>query len=303
MIECPAPRLVRMIRVVRDEAVAWAESILGEPVVEVTELSGGFTSTMLALSQPSGARSVLRLMTNEPWRTHGADLTRRERAAQVELVATPVPAPVSLGLDDEGAATGVAAHLMSRLPGAPTANVDDTTLAAMAEMLATIHDVHPSEPFRDYQSWAWEAKWVVPTWTCHPTAWARSFEILTEEPPTFEPTFLHRDFSHRNLLWIDGRISGVVDWVETSTGPAWLDAAHAATNLAVGYGPEQAASFLRAYAAVTGTRPDRYWLLMDAVGFLPPPGKEPFFGSAGELDRLDAWLQRVVSTGSRSELA
>ncbi len=262
----------------------------------MTELSGGLTSTMLALSQPSGARSVLRLMTNEPWRTHGADLTRRERAAQVELVATPVPAPVSLGLDAEGASTGVAAHLMSRLPGVPTAHADDPTLAAMAEMLATIHDVHPVEPFRDYQSWAWEAKWIVPTWTRHPDAWARSFDILLEEPPTYEPTFLHRDFSHRNLLWLDGRISGVVDWVETSTGPAWLDAAHAATNLAVGYGPEPAASFLSAYAAATGTRPDRYWLVMDAVGFLPPPGKEPFFGSAGELDRLDTWVQQVAST-------
>lgn len=278
----------------RDEAVAWAESILDEPVVEVAELSGGLTSTMLALSHRSGARSVLRLMTNEPWRTHGAALTRRERATQAELAATLVPAPVSHGIDAEGAITGVAAHLMSRLPGAPTAHVDDTTVAAMAEMLALVHDVRPEEPFREYQSWAWEAKWVVPAWTRHPDAWARAFDMLAEEPPTFEATFLHRDFSHRNLLWLDGKISGVVDWVETSTGPGWLDAAHAATNLAVACGPAPARSFLTAYAALTGTRPDRYWLVMDAVGFLPPPGKRPFFGSAAELEQLDDWLEHVV---------
>ncbi len=280
----------------RDDAVAWAESVLGEPVVEVAELSGGLTSTMLELTHRSSGRSVLRLMTREPWRTHGAALTRRERAAQVELVATPVPAPASLGLDAEGTATGVPAHLMSRVPGVPTAHVDDATVAAMAEMLALVHNVRPVEPFRKYQSWAWEAKWVVPAWTRHPDAWARAFGILAEEEPAYEPTFLHRDFSHRNLLWADGTISGVVDWVETSTGPAWLDAAHAATNLAVTYGPEPAASFLTAYAALTSALPDRYWLVMDAVGFLPPPGKEPFFGSASDLERMDDWLQQVVSS-------
>jgi aminoglycoside phosphotransferase (APT) family kinase protein len=279
---------------VSSTAVAWAESILEEPVVEVAELSGGMTSTMLALSCRSGERSVLRLMTNEPWRTHGADLTRRERAAQVDLMATPVPAPVSLGLDAEGAATGVSAHLMSRLPGAPAAHLDPPRVSAMAEMLALVHEVRPAEPFREFQSWAWEAKWVVPTWTRHPDAWARAFDVLAEAAPAYEPTFLHRDFSHRNLLWVDGTISGVVDWVETSTGPAWLDAAHAATNLVVACGPEPAASFLNAYAATTGTRPERYWLVMDVVGFLPPPGKKPFFSSAGELERLDDWLLRIV---------
>src|SRR3954466_9159704 len=162
-------------------------------------------------------------------------LTRRERATQAELAATPVPAPTSLGIDAEGARTGVAARLMSRLPGVPTVDVDGGAVVAMAEMLSLIHDVRPAEPFREYQSWAWEAKWVVPAWTRHPDAWARAFDSLVEEPPTFEPTFLHRDFTHRNLLWRDGKISRVVDWVETAAGPAWLDGAHAATDLAVAY--------------------------------------------------------------------
>ena len=71
------------------------------------------------------------------------------------------------------------------------------------------------------------------TWTRHPGAWRRAFEVLAGPAPAYEPTFLHRDYGHRNLLWTDGAITGVVDWVETSTGPAWLDAAHAASTLAV----------------------------------------------------------------------
>ncbi|MDH2416360.1 aminoglycoside phosphotransferase family protein [Nocardioides sp. CER19] len=279
-----------------EAAVAWAESVLTGPIAEVTPLGGGLTSTMLALTDASGARSVLRLMTNEPWRAHGADLTRRERAAQRALAASGIPVPTSLGLDADGAAAGVAAHLMSRLPGMPTTSVDDGALAAMADVLAAIHDVWPGEPFRTYQSWAWEAKWVVPDWTRNADSWRRAFAILAEEPPGYEPTLLHRDFSHRNLLWTHGAVSGVVDWVETSIGPAWLDAAHAATNLAVAFGPGPARSFLGAYAAVTGTDPDAYWLVMDAVGFLPPPGKKPFFGAASELAGLDAWLHEVVTS-------
>jgi aminoglycoside phosphotransferase (APT) family kinase protein len=284
-------------RGVYDEAVAWAESVLGGPIAGVAELPGGMTSVMLALSPASGPPTVLRLMTNEPWRTHGAGLTRRERAAQDALAATPVPAPTSLGIDAEGTVTGVSAHLMSRLPGTPTAGVDAAAVSAMAEMLARIHDVRPADPFRPYQSWAWEAKWVVPHWTRHPDVWRRGFDLLAEEPPAFAPTFLHRDYGHRNLLWSDGRISGVVDWVETSTGPAWLDAAHAATNLAMSFGPEPARSFLAAYGALTGTEPDRYWLVMDAVGFLPSPGQAPMFDSPGKLERLDGWLRHVVSEG------
>jgi len=270
------------------------ESVLGESVAGCHELTGGLTSTLLAISDAAGGRSVLRLVTQEPWRSHGAPLTRRERAAQVELVATDVPAPESLALDADGLATGVAAHLMSEVPGRPRGTVDDAGLRAMADMLATIHDVRPSEPFRTYQSWAWEAKRVVPGWTAHPGSWRQAFEILAEQPPAYVPTFLHRDYSHRNLLWEGDAISGVVDWVETSTGPAWLDAAHAATLLAIEVGPEPARAFLAAYGDVTATRPEHYWLVMDAVGFLPPPGRTSLFGAPAQLARLDAWLHELV---------
>ncbi len=285
-------------------AIAWAESELGEQIVDVVALSSGLTSTMLALTTASGRESVLRLMTIEPWRAHGAALTRRERAAQLELVSTDVPAPTSLGLDAEGATLGVAAHLMSRLPGVPThaspASLHHGTITAMAEMLATIHQVRPTEPFRTYESWAWQAKRVVPAWTRHPQSWQRAFTMLADEPPDYDPTFLHRDYSHRNLLWTDGRISGVVDWVETSTGPAWLDAAHAATNLAVAFGPDLARDFLASYAAVTATTPEPYWLVLDAVGFLPTPGRPPMFGARAELQGLDEWLHDLLSRGQRS---
>lgn len=279
-----------------DEAVAWAESELGDRVLDAVPMPGGLTSTMLALRCAGGRQAVLRLMTNEPWRTYGSDLTRRERDAQLELATTGVPAPTTLALDADGSACGVAAHLMSRAPGAPLSEIDGAALDAMADLLVQIHAVRPAAPFRTYQSWAWPEKWVVPPWTIRPESWRAAFAVLAEDPPPYAPTFLHRDYSHRNLLWSDGAVSGVVDWVEASTGPAWLDAGHAATNLAVAFDPAAGRGFVRAYAEAAGTAPERYWMIMDAVGFLPPPGKAPMFESAAEFSRLDDWLHELLAT-------
>ncbi|GAA5117473.1 hypothetical protein GCM10023339_28370 [Alloalcanivorax gelatiniphagus] len=282
-----------------EAALGWAGSVLGSPVSSHEALVGGMTSTVLALHHDDGAETVLRLMTHEPWRTHGTELTIRERDAQLAMAGTPVPAPRSLAIDAEGTVAGVAAHLMSRLPGAPLHQLADGALRAMADLLVTIHDQRPAPPFRTFQSWAWEAKWVVPAWTRHPDSWRRAFDLLAGPAPTYEPTFLHRDFGHRNLLWSGDAITGVVDWVETSTGPAWLDAAHAASNLAVLVSTEAAARFLELYGSVAPEPAHPFWLVMDAVGYLPPPGRPPLFSGAEQLERLDAWLHHLVSGTGR----
>lgn len=280
-----------------DSVRTWVESVLMSPVVSVEELRGGLTSTMLGLTDGAGTRTVLRLMTNDPWRTHGAELTLREHSVQRELVDAGVPAPRSLALDADGSHCGVAAHLMTRLDGSPTAVVVSPDVEEMAQTLARIHDVRPRTPMRAYQSWAWEAKWVVPGWSLYPAAWERAFVLLAEAPPAFEPSFIHRDFGHHNLLWSDGAISGVVDWVEASTGPAWLDAAHAATNLAIGFGADRAVAFIDAFASRTTEAPHLHWMAMDVVGFLPPPGKRGFFDPGPQREALDAWTHLLMTSG------
>ena len=217
-------------------------------MTDVVTLTGGWTSTMLALTTEAGERAVLRLMTNEPWRTHGAELTTREHQTQLMLAGTDVPAPRSIALDADGTHTGEAAHLMTLLPG----HIDldrrsDADLERMARTLAQIHDVRPAEAPRTYQSWAWPAKYIVPGWAREATAWQRAFEVLGEDPPSYDATFLHRDFQPRNVLWNEESVSGIVDWVETSWGPAWLDVAHCSTHLALRHGTDAADRFAETY--------------------------------------------------------
>lgn len=102
------------------------------------------------------------------------------------------------------------------------------------------------------------------------------------------------------MLWLGERITGVVDWVETSIGPAWLDVAHCATNLAIVHGNDAADRFGAAYTDRTGREPEPYFDVMDIVGFLPPPGRVGFFDDGGmENRRLEDRLGAVMRSRRR----
>lgn len=275
-------------------ALTWASKTTG-PITGVRELSGGWTSTMLLLSTESDDDLVLRLMTREPWRSHGPGLTTRECEIQRMLESTPIPAPRSRALDAVGRECGFPAHLMTLLPGEVDLNrVDAGSLDRLADLLATIHEVAPTTEVRTYQSWAWEAKYVVPPWATDPSLWEEAFALLRTDAPDYEPCFIHRDFQPRNVLWSNDQISGVVDWVETSIGPAWLDVAHCCTNIAIGHGDDSADLFAAAYVARTGREPQPYFDVMDIVGFLPPPGKKGFIEAEDERRRLEKRLCSVM---------
>jgi aminoglycoside phosphotransferase (APT) family kinase protein len=275
-------------------ALAWVEEA-GHAVTSARELTGGWTSTMLALSTDSGEDLVLRLMTREPWRSHGVALTTRESQVQQMLAATSVASPLSLALDAEGRACGVPAHLMTLVPGRVELDrVDEASLDLLAGVLATIHEVVPTIDLRTYQSWAWEAKYAVPPWASEPDLWETAFALLRSDPPDVEPCLIHRDFQPRNVLWSGDRVTGVVDWVETSIGPAWLDVAHCGTNLALRHGTDIADAYAAAYVARTGAVPEPYLEVMDLVGFLPLPGTRGFVEAADERRRLEERLRSVL---------
>ena len=281
-------------------AVTWAQRV-GGPVVGTQELEGGWTSTMLALTREVGADLVLRLMTREPWRTHGEGLTTRESQVQTMLEDTTVPAPRSVALDAAGRVCGHPAHLMTRIPGRVELDrIDAASLGRLADVLADIHEVEPSIEVRTYQSWAWDAKFRVPAWATDHRLWEDAFAVLRTDPPPFEPRFIHRDFQPRNVLWSGGLVSGVVDWVEASMGPAWLDVAHCSTNIAIVHGNEAADLFAATYTRRTGREAEPYFDVMDVVGFLPPPGKRGLFDEGGTENRRLEQRLRVVLDPARA---
>ena len=92
-------------------------------------------------------------------------------------------------------------------------------------------------------------------------------ELVTRPEPATRQVFLHRDFHPGNLLWVDGALTGIVDWAFGCRGPEPADVAHTRCNLALVDGLAAGERFLHAYArANPGYVHDSWW---DAAELLP----------------------------------
>ncbi|MFI8916844.1 phosphotransferase family protein [Streptomyces sp. NPDC053513] len=270
---------------------SWVEKGLaeGERIEKVVELRGGWTSEMrrLDLCGPGGRRSlVLRSFVKPFFVRHAEGLLNREAAILRLLGDTDVPAATLTALDATAQHCDRPSLLMSLLPG--TVRLGDQGADDRAELLARqlvrIHQlpVTVQQRPRTYQAWASPERVTLPTATERPELWRRAVDVIRREPPAYHGCFLHRDFHPGNVLFTgadgDLRISGVVDWVETSWGPADLDVAHCSTALALLHGVPAGMRFADRYVAAGGTLAEDstahlYWRLLDALGFAPDAEK------------------------------
>jgi aminoglycoside phosphotransferase (APT) family kinase protein len=292
---------------------AWVQDALprGERVEAVVRLRGGWTSEIhrLDLVGPGGPRSlVLRSFVRPFFVRHAEGLLTREAAVLRLLGPTDVPGASVVAVDATARHCAHPSLLMTLLPGA--VRLDDRGAGVRAELLARqlvqIHRLHvePGRRPRAYQPWTAPDRVNPPEVTGRCGLWRRAVDAIRREPPDHRACFLHRDFHPGNVLFTGTAsaaapdpgtgaataISGVVDWVETSWGPADLDVAHCATALALLHGVPEGMRFADRYAAAGGTlAQDRgahlYWRLLDALAFAPDAGKvaEPW----RELGRTD----------------
>ncbi|GHF44141.1 phosphotransferase family protein [Streptomyces griseosporeus] len=270
---------------------SWVEKGLseGERVEKAVRLRGGWTSEMrrLDLRGPGGRRPlVLRSFVKPFFRRHAEGLLTREAAVLRLLADTDVPAASLVAVDATARYCDHPSLLMSLLPG--TVRLGDTGADARADLLARqlvrIHrlPVTAQQRPRTYQAWASPERVTVPAATERPELWQRALDVIRREPPAWQGCFLHRDFHPGNVLFTgtddDPRISGIVDWVETSWGPADLDVAHCSTALALLHGVPAGMRFADRYVAAGGTLAEDtadhlHWRLLDALGFAPDAEK------------------------------
>ncbi|MEU4462163.1 alpha/beta fold hydrolase [Streptomyces sp. NPDC024017] len=270
---------------------AWVAKQLpeGRTVSTSSFLTGGWSAQMRRLTLDDGTELALRTFVKPFFRRHATGLLARE-AEMLTLLAEQegVPAAELIGVDATGEHCDHPSLLMSVLPG--RVRVDEEELDArvdlLAGQLARIHRVVPRERPRAYQAWTSPA--------AVPPGWERAVDVIRRDPPPYDGCFLHRDFHPGNVLFTGAgaglRVSGVVDWVETSWGPADLDVAHCSTALALLHGPEYGIGFRERYEARGGRRladgPEHlYWRLLDALAYVPDAAK--LAGPWRELGRTD----------------
>ncbi|MFD5319172.1 phosphotransferase family protein [Streptomyces sp. NPDC127098] len=270
--------------------LAWLERHLapGEAVADARPLRGGWTSRICAVRTTDDRDLVLRSFLTPFFRRHAPGLLTREAEVLALLRDTDVPAAEPLAVDPTGEHCAVPSLLMTRLPGA--VRLTEDTGAALATLLVRVHTIAPADRPRRYQPWTAPDRVAVPSDTDRPTLWVNAVDAIRREPPPFTGRFLHRDFHPGNVLFAGGDITGVVDWVETSWGPADLDVAHCATALALLHGPDAGLRLADHYTAAGGElsadpRDHLYWRLLDTLAFAPDA--EKVAGPWRDLGRTD----------------
>ncbi|NUR04495.1 MAG: alpha/beta fold hydrolase [Streptomyces sp.] len=274
---------------------AWVAKQLGNgrSVTDSRRLSGGWSSQMRRLTLDDGTDLVQRTFVKPFFRRAGPGLLAREASVLTLLAGQEgIPAPGLVAVDATAEHCDHPTLLMSALPGRVRVDEDDVDrrLDLLAAQLVRVHGVVPAEKPRTYQAWTSPERVRTPDGPL----WERAVDVIRRDPPPYEGCFLHRDFHPGNVLFTGAgpglRITGVVDWVETSWGPADLDVAHCSTALALLHGPAYGLDFRERYEAHGGRDladdPDHlYWRLLDALHYCPDAAK--LAGPWRELGRDD----------------
>lgn len=244
-------------------------------------LPGGISSAVHALSIDRDGRRervVLRQFVHEDWLAREADLATHEAGVLRLLAKTEVAAPHLIAVDEDGTEAGVPSVLMTALSGVPVLVPSSmgVWLRQMAETLPGIHAIRPSPgefPWR-YKTYCDLAALRVPDWSQSRDAWNQAIAVARGPRPPTDEHLIHRDYHPSNILWHDGRITGVVDWVNACQGPAGVDIGHCRRNLALLHGLEVADRFLD--ECLRWAEYDPHWDIVTLLDALP--GIEPYAG-------------------------
>jgi hypothetical protein len=291
------------------QTLDWVERVTGARVFAWRRMTGGVASVVHRLTIDRGSdREALVLRQYE----HGflahvgseaAALIRDEAATLRAVHDSGLPAPEPIAVDPDGReADGHPAILMTRLPGRVDVTPADPEawLRQMAAMAVRIHDVQVSAP--PFRSRIDAPAPVVPSSATRPAVWEAAFGILRQQPHEPGTGFIHRYFQHFNLLWRRGRLTGVVDWATSCTGPADFDVGHCRLNLAVLFGADRAERLRLAYEAEAGRAVDPWWDLYAITAYsdawrrvimLQVAGRTPV-DTAGMTSRVEDLLETTL---------
>ena len=292
-------------------ARSWIEDVTGGRVASVAVLPGATSSVLHSVAvEGNGERRslVLRRFTTRDWVRREPDVAVREAASLQQATRAGLPVPELVATDRDGTYCGVPATLATMMPGEVVLRPGNWKgwLDGLAGAAAKIHRVDAAGFPWSYRRYNEGESLAVPGWSKQPDAWKRAIQIVQGAAPSFRSCFIHRDYHPSNVLWLDGRVSGVVDWVNGCRGPAGIDVAWCRHNLANLHGVSIADDFLAAYIAAAGSDSayDPYWDLMSVVELLPgPPAMYEGWRAAGfpnisnttMRERVDAYVASVVA--------
>lgn len=295
-----------------EEVLTWVISTVGADaqVRLINRLKGSTSSVLHHISLQVGEmvkEVVVRQFDNRQWLEEEPDLAIHEAGSLGLANKLKVPAPEIIAYDTHGNDCGVPAVLMTMLEGTvelmPNNRIE--WVNGLAEALVKVHAVNAGDFPWIYFTYNNVSQLEIPTWSSVPQAWEKVIGIVQGPRPKVDECFIHRDYHPANVLWKDGEVSGVVDWVNACRGPAGIDIGHCRLNIALLYDVATADNFLEAYQEHAG-EPfiyDPYWDLLSLIDVLfGSPEVYPgwaAFGVTGLTDqmmeeRMDAYAVSLL---------
>lgn len=276
----------------------------------VQQLKGSTSSTLHRISLRSGQmvnHYVVRQFDNSEWLKEEPDLAHHEAECLRMAGKSGVVSPNLITYDEKGDECGCPTILMTCLDGEVVLKPDrmDDWLHNLAEALVGIHGIDARNFPYQYHSYNDILSFEVPDWTNVSTSWKRAINLLKGPHPGSAECFIHRDYHPANVLWKNGKVSGVVDWVNGCKGPRGVDVGHCRVNLAMLYGVEAADGFLKEYRKLAWSQftYEPYWDILSVADMLdgPPvvyPGWKAFgvTGLTRDMmeERLDQYLVSLI---------
>jgi len=246
-------------------------------VLRVRPLRGGISSSVHAVQLEdagSGRRTVVVRRYGEHWLPSKPSASEREFKLLEILARAAFPSPRPLMVDAEGGPFGTPTIVMTRIPGRPLLAPRDLSgyLRQIARTLAELHQLptHELGFLRDQRDRVTRVLSKRPetddalqldVWTAAVAEWSRISEIDERR------VLVHGDYWPGNLLWVRGRLVGVVDWEQPRLGERVKDVATCRGDLWVLCGQPAADEFLREYERAAGidVRDLRFWELLISI--------------------------------------
>ena len=249
-------------------------------VTRVRPLRGGISSSvhLVQLKDATGERqAVVVRRYGEYWLRTDPAVCGREFKLLGILARSDFPAPRPLMVDEQGGQFGAPTVVMSRLPGRPLLSPRDLSgyLQQMAHTLAELHRL----PTHELGFLPDQRDMVGRVLSKHPETddelqlevhAAATAEWAREKTSETRRVLVHGDYWPGNLLWVRGRLVGVVDWEQPRLGDPAKDVATARGDLWVLFGQAAADEFVKEYERAAGVSVDlRFWNLLISSWAVP----------------------------------
>lgn len=254
----------------------------GARVLETSSVAGGVSgdTRFVVVEMPSG--EIVELVVKHPGFRYGRrDPQRVAREfhllAAAQAAGIPVARPVYLSEE---------ALAMERLPGAPLFHPPDPVLAAerVAELAAALHLAFLGEEglssltpalgcgLGDFV-WSPKELWAIAEDPDESLGESRIRSLLAAAwpPPPNPRTLLHGDLWPGNILWRERRITGLIDWEDSSLGDPVQDISVTRLDIWWQYGEEAMHAFTARYFSLVPW-PSTALPIWDLVTALRPCG-------------------------------